>query len=452
VTVVDPTGYSGAGTGTAKVAAAPLQAKPVSFNPDKGLQYKGTVATFTGGDSTSSTTDDSATIDWGDGTSSPGSLASNPAGGFTVSGQKTYTKVGKFKVAATITDTAGDEAMANQTITVNAAPLSGNKVAIAAGAGDPFSGAVATFADSDPLDVITDYAAAIDWGDGTNSAGTTVSNSDGTYTVRGTKTYPTAGSFAVSVIITNTDGAKVIIHDTATVTGASVNASAKSFSATAGNPFSGVVATFTDTDPRSAVADFSATIDWGDGSNSGGTIGADPRGGYLVEATKTYTRAGGYPLKISITDRNGAQVAVNGSARVIVAPLWVFPLNVTAVPKKAFSGAVATLADGDPLDSVGAYTVVINWGDRTSSAGTVTFKPAGGFSVSGRHTYKKTGKFSVVVSITSTAGSSASIREVIKVAKRPAPSRPARARLALARQPIAVPAIRLPGGGRTAEW
>jgi hypothetical protein len=38
------------------------------------------------------------------------------------------------------------------------------------------------------------------------------------------------------------------------------------------NSFSGVVATFSDSDTVTAAGDFAATIDWGDGTTSAGTV------------------------------------------------------------------------------------------------------------------------------------------------------------------------------------
>jgi Domain of unknown function (DUF4214) len=59
--------------------------------------------------------------------------------------------------------------------------------------------------------------------------------------------------------------------------------------ATSGLPFSGVVATILDNDPSATPSGFTATIDWGDGTTSSGTITVDPQGGFDVSGTHTYT-------------------------------------------------------------------------------------------------------------------------------------------------------------------
>jgi hypothetical protein len=61
----------------------------------------------------------------------------------------------------------------------------------------------------------------------------------------------------------------------AIVTGASGTFNAQStVSPTVGVPFTGVVATFSDADPNGNARDYTATINWGDGHFSNGTIAA----------------------------------------------------------------------------------------------------------------------------------------------------------------------------------
>jgi len=48
---------------------------------------------------------------------------------------------------------------------------------------------------------------------------------------------------------------------------------------------------------------------------------------------------------------------------------------------------VATILDNDPSATSSSFTATIDWGDGTTSAGTITVDPNGGFDVSGSHTY-----------------------------------------------------------------
>jgi hypothetical protein len=72
---------------------------------------------------------------------------------------------------------------------------------VSAVTGVNFSGTVATFTDSDTSLTAGDYTASINWGDLSISAGT-VSGASGSFTVTGSHTYVTGGSFIVMVTIT----------------------------------------------------------------------------------------------------------------------------------------------------------------------------------------------------------------------------------------------------------
>jgi hypothetical protein len=109
-----------------------------------------------------------------------------------------------------------DTSSATGTLTVAPAPLSASGVSLSATAGAPFSGTVATFTTPDQIDGAAAFTAAITWGDGSTSAGV-VSGSAGRFTVSGGHTYAAAGSYAVSVQITNPNTLSATASDTATV-------------------------------------------------------------------------------------------------------------------------------------------------------------------------------------------------------------------------------------------
>src|SRR5262249_18705008 len=80
--------------------------------------------------------------------------------------------------------------------------------------------------------------------------------------------------------------------------------------------FTGVVAGFTDADPAGAAADYTATITWGDGHTSAGTITGNGSGGFNVSGTNTYMTDGTYPIAVTITDAGGSTATANGTAYV----------------------------------------------------------------------------------------------------------------------------------------
>ncbi len=82
---------------------------------------------------------------------------------------------------------------------------------------------------------------------------------------------------------------------------------------TAGHSYSGVVATFPGLAAGSPA--FTASIDWGDGQTSAGTIA--PSGpGFTVSGSHTYAAEGRDPVTVTLTDAHRATVAGSGLAHV----------------------------------------------------------------------------------------------------------------------------------------
>src|SRR5207248_205394 len=74
---------------------------------------------------------------------------------------------------------------------------------------------------------------------------------------------------------------------------------------------------------------------------------------------------------------------------------------------QTFSGPVANLVDSNSQATTADFTATINWGDGSSSGGTVTGPTGGPFTVSGTHTYGSTGFFTITTAITDDGGSKA---------------------------------------------
>jgi hypothetical protein len=86
--------------------------------------------------------------------------------------------------------------------------------------------------------------------------------------------------------------------------------------AKAGVAFTGAVATFSDADPNGTASDFTATIDWGDGQRSAGTITANGQGGFNVSGTNTYASAGSFPIHVLVQDLGLTDVNLTNTATV----------------------------------------------------------------------------------------------------------------------------------------
>jgi hypothetical protein len=115
-----------------------------------------------------------------------------------------------------------------------------------------------------------------------------------------------------------------------------LTAAGQDISATAGQPFGRVVAIITDTLANVRAADLRATIDWGDGQTSSGTllIGAGPAAGtFAVSGSHTYTQAGSYAVSVTVLDTASSQSAIaHGTATVAGAPPPGSTATVTGAP------------------------------------------------------------------------------------------------------------------------
>ncbi len=63
------------------------------------------------------------------------------------------------------------------------------------------------------------------------------------------------------------------------------------------------------------MSDYSATIDWGDGTSSSGVVGASGRA-FTISGSHTYQEDGNYPIVVHIADLGGSTTSVDSSAHV----------------------------------------------------------------------------------------------------------------------------------------
>ena len=184
-----------------------------------------------------------------------------------------------------------------------------------------------------------------------------------------------------------------------------------------------LLATFTDNNPQATVRDFKATIDWGDGSplDSGvihlaGDNTSSPVTVVQVSGSHTYAEEGSDTAVVTLIDVYNPLNPVTATVPVTIsdAPLVATEkalisatVGVPAPDNTGGSGAlVATFTDGNPVAVADDFTTTINWGDGTSSAGTVTPLGGGVFTVSGTHTFGTPGNDTVTVTIVDEGGNS----------------------------------------------
>jgi hypothetical protein len=322
------------GTGTATTTstgtvseADVLSGTPTSFSVPSGVSFTTTVASFSDTLTSNVPGDFTATINWGDATTSAGTV-SGGGGSFQVSGTHTYAGPGTFSVVVTLTDDAPGTATAQVTSTANVASgLAVNAVNFSASEGTLFNGTVATFSDSDTTKTPASFTTTINWGDSTTTAGT-VTGGSGSFTLTGQHTYADEGTFSFIATVTETGlgGKTASATGTATVNEADVlSGTPMTFSAQSGVAFTGAVATFTDSDTANVPSDFVATINWGDGNTTAGTVSGGG-GAFTVSGTHTYATAGVFTVTVTLTDdAPGTATATTTSTANVSAPIATIP-------------------------------------------------------------------------------------------------------------------------------
>ena len=260
-----------------------------------------TVATFTDAGGPEVLSRYTATIDWGDGTTSAGTIGAGVNGVFSVTGTNTYATQGHFPVLVTLAHDSLPPVAITDAITVVAPALVGTgwMSLSATKAADSGSVTVATFTDPTGPDDLSTYSATIDWGDGSTSDGE-ISRDGSTFTVTGSHVYLTTGTKAITVTLKHQGSPGVTVSSTATVSNPAVSPTFSPFEAVAGVAATNqLVATFLDPSGPDAASSYSATIDWGDGTISAGTIEAVD-GVIMVTGTHTYAAVGTFTVTVTV--------------------------------------------------------------------------------------------------------------------------------------------------------
>jgi hypothetical protein len=175
-------------------------------------------------------------------------------------------------------------------------------------------------------------------------------------------------------------------------------------------PNSTPVATFSDSNGGDTPASFTASIAWGDGTTTAGTV-VGGAGTFTVEGGHTYADEGNDTAKVVLTHTaDGSTSTVSGSVAVAEADVLVpHGTSLTVNSHQVFTGTVATFDDtGYPANVAGDFTAAIDWGDGQTTTGTVSGGNGSALTVSGSHAYAAAGQDTVKVKLTDDAPGTAS--------------------------------------------
>ena len=158
----------------------------------------------------------------------------------------------------------------------------------------------------------------------------TANGSNGTYTA-----FATAAAMQVDFSLTNGSGKRT--SPVATGYGPIDTYAGQAFAST-------TVATFTEPDTSESAAGFTATINWGDGNSSQGTIlGGD--GDFSVTGGHTYSTISHFTTTISISNQGQTPVDVNTTVNVADAPITATGTTFNGTAGTSATATAANFAD-----------------------------------------------------------------------------------------------------------
>lgn len=219
-----------------------------------------------------------------------------------------------------------------------------------------FGGDAAFFTDSaNPSPVASDYDGTFDWGDGTvfstadGNAHITCANGSCVLSVDGhsyadegvmtvtARVYPAADDPTSAAAASDSGTLTVGESDSFSGTGVAV-------SGPANVSLSDVqTASFIDTDTASAAGEFTATIDWGDGTPLSSATIAGSDGNFAVSGSHTYTATGGFTVTTTITDPSPGTATDSVTSNAVIGAQAI---SFTAPASGTVGGTAALIATG----------------------------------------------------------------------------------------------------------
>jgi len=317
---------------------------------------------------------------------------------------------------------------------------------------ESITGVTARFNDSAPS-AVTDFSASIDWGDGTAPTnGTVALVAPQAFSVSGSHVYAKHGRMVVTTTIAGPAGSSLVVNGAANVAGSAVRglSGLPVASPIEGHHLSARLARFDDV-VCAQQTDFTATVDWGDGSPATTGTPANfvtptsthedddddgpslPRTGFEVLGDHTYERQGTYTVTVEVHSIRNETAAATTTIRVLDAAIFASPgaapLNNGVEPGfisggTASSGELARFTTDSSFGQRSDFSVSVAWGDGQTSGAVIdgpTGPSSGPWTISGTHQYAEDGTYVITVTIRSSSGSTATVQTSAQVAE---PSNP----------------------------
>jgi hypothetical protein len=178
-----------------------------------------------------------------------------------------------------------------------------------------------------------------------------------TFFVKGSHNYFDEGTYTIHVTLGDDNAPTVTVTSTAIIADANLTGTPKTLSITAGAPFNGVVAHFTDANPNAVVGEFTATIRWDASTTTTGMVVVSGSG-FDVVGSNTYVIAGTQTVVVTIHDVGGKTLKVNSTATITNS-------NRTVQPGES--------AKIDFWNSTNGQTLINSFGGSSSSTALATW-------------------------------------------------------------------------------
>lgn len=142
---------------------------------------------------------------------------------------------------------------------------------------------------------------------------------------------------------------------------------------------------------------WNVSVDWGDGSPSNFTV---TEAGSLGTLSHTFASPGTQNVTVTVTDSNELSSSASFSVAVADPPVDATGgFLVTATEQRdSDTQTVATFTDPGGAEP-GSYSATIDWGDDSTSPGTISEPVSGVFTVTGSHRYASFGPYIITTTI-----------------------------------------------------
>jgi hypothetical protein len=152
---------------------------------------------------------------------------------------------------------------------------------------------------------------------------------------------------------------------------------------------------------------FTASVDWGDGSPVQPLSPINIIGDGLDRCTfdlrttehrYTLARAQPYVITVSVS-HEGTVGSGTREVRVLDVPFRGEASNQTAVAGQPFTANLGEVRDDNDFSAIETFSATIDWGDNSTSPATLTLDRPGRYGITGTHTYVAPGTYTLVVTV-----------------------------------------------------